>query len=88
MKIKIQVFGFEKEKFPPEVQGDSFELSLENPISLHSLLDTVLHIHTLENGLLINGEYYFFLINGTYYPPNYSLQDGDVVQILPMLDAG
>ena len=79
MKIKIQVFGFKRDEFPPEVQGNSFELSLKNPVSLHSLLDTVLHIHTIEKVVLING---------SYHSPNYSLQDGDLVQILPMLDGG
>jgi sulfur carrier protein ThiS len=79
MKIKIQVIGFNKDQFPPAVKGSSFELSLEKPISLHNLLDTILQIHTLEKVVLING---------SYHSPDYSLQDGDSLQILPMLDGG
>ena len=80
MKIRIQVFSPRiEEDFPQAMKGGSFELSLQDPASLHNLFEKVLHIQLSEKVVLVNGRYVY---------PNYALQENDLVQILPMLDGG
>lgn len=79
MKIRIEVFGFSVENFPPDGKGHAFDLAVEHPTSLHTLLATHLNVDPTDKTILVNGR---------YVSPGYSLEDGDLVQILRMLDGG
>jgi sulfur carrier protein ThiS len=79
MMVKIEVARLTEDHFPPETRGHSFELSFEDPISLYHLLDTILHVHPSDK---------IVLVNGSYVSPDYRLQEGDLVQVFPMMDGG
>jgi len=46
---------------------------------LQSLFDTRLHLRTADK---------IILVNRTYVPPNYTVKDGDLVQVLRMMEGG
>ncbi len=79
MNVRIEVFGFTVREFQPDGKGHAFDVWLDQPTSLHDLLATHLHVDPADKSVLINGR---------YMTPGYSLQDGDLVQILRMLEGG
>ncbi len=79
MKIRIEVFGFTLDRFPLGGKGHAVDLSIDRPTSLESLLATSLQIDTADKTVLVNGR---------YVSPNYCLQEGDLVQVLRMLEGG
>ncbi len=79
MRIRIEVFGFTLDRFPPGGKGHAFDLSIDPPTSLHSLLATSLQVDVTDKTVLVNGR---------YVSPTYCLQEGDLVQILRMLEGG
>lgn len=80
MKAKIEIFGFLKDHVPEEFREKRpLELSFENPTSLHYLLDEVLLLHDFDK---------IALVNGKYVPPDYTLKDGDAVQVFSPIPGG
>jgi sulfur carrier protein ThiS len=59
--------------------GRVLGLSFEAPTSLQSLFETRLHLSTADK---------IVLVNGTYVRPSYTVKDGDLVQVLRMMEGG
>ncbi len=79
MRIRIEVFGFTLEPPPPGWKGHAVDLSIDQPTSLDSLLATSLQIDMTDKTVLVNGR---------YVSPTYCLHEGDLVQILRMIEGG
>jgi sulfur carrier protein ThiS len=79
MKIRIEAIGFTLMNSPPEGKGHFLDLIVDEPVALSNLLETQLH---LEIGDKI------VLVNGSYVLPGHLLHEGDLVQILRMIQGG
>ena len=77
MKVRIELFGFLKDS--TNFQDFPSEFFFEGLISLDYLLNEILKLKDMDKVVLVNQK---------YVPPNYSLREGDVVQIFPPLDGG
>jgi molybdopterin converting factor small subunit len=79
MKAKIKVIGPLRNYTSHVSDDDLFEFCLESPVSLQFVVDNMLHLHSVEKVIMVNG---------VYVPINYLLKEGDLVQIFPLLAGG
>jgi sulfur carrier protein ThiS len=79
MKIRIEAYGFTIHDVMSDGKTLVLELPDEESASLSHLLDIQLHINTADKSVLVNG---------AYVSPNYVVRDGDLVQILQMIQGG
>jgi sulfur carrier protein ThiS len=79
LKIRIEAIGFTLKNSPPEGKGHFLELVVDEPVTLSDLLETHLHLEIDDKTVLVNGSYVL---------PNHPLHEGDVVQILRMIQGG
>ena len=78
MKIRIEAYGFRIDSTLSDGRSLDLELLDGESRSLDRLLETQ-HINTADKSVLVNG---------AYVPPNYVVRDGDLVQILRMIEGG
>ena len=79
MKITIEVVGPLRDHLPPESKKGLCELSFEEPPSLSYVVNVTLGLRDVDKIVLANGK---------YVTPDYSLRNGDMVQIFSPLPGG
>ena len=79
MKITVEVVGPLRDHLPVESKNGLWELSFEEPPSLSYVVNVSLDLRDVDKIVLANGK---------YVTPDYSLKDGDMVQIFSPLPGG
>ena len=79
MKVRIEVAGGLQKFVAGLGTNGSRDLFVEAPISLQYLLNNALSLKHVDKVVLVNGK---------YVAPDYSLHDGDSVQIFAPLPGG
>jgi len=79
MKIEVEVLGILKNYVSRKMRKETSSVILEDSISLCNLIKLILIPYDVEKIVLVNGK---------YVPPNYMLQDGDIVKIFSPIPGG
>ncbi|MFC1885809.1 MoaD/ThiS family protein [Thermodesulfobacteriota bacterium] len=79
MRVEINTFGFLKQYLPEAYRTQPAFYFFQQPVTVNRLVFCMLALPSREA---------IALVNGRYTAPDYILQDGDQVTILPPVDGG